>query len=333
MISRKEKILWLCFAVVLVVLFLLSSTDLIIKEREQVVYPVSVIIDGARDDNYVNFRKGMDRAAIDLNADVSFITLYEENSAAQQLGLMNREQQDGTRALVVMPVEEALVDEALVQKQIAVPTVLVNGGLPGNESFAAVTVDYQTMGRQLAGQIADRYPADTLVCLFRRTKENTVIQNFEQGICDVLEARGMERMLVPRQGDQTFRRVVEELAYQQKQVVLVGLDPGSLTDLAAILADRQDYSQSYNQGDGSGGYIKGLYGRGTSISILNYLDKGIISGLCVTDDFSVGYLSVKQAVDALNGHKKPEQIVLESYYIEKDDLRMAQYEKMLYPIE
>ena len=47
---NKGKILWCIWAGILVLLFLMSSTDLIIKEKEIEVYPVSVIIDGDNDD-------------------------------------------------------------------------------------------------------------------------------------------------------------------------------------------------------------------------------------------------------------------------------------------
>ena len=56
--SNKGKILWCIWAGILVLLFLMSSTDLIIKEKEIEVYPVSVIIDGDNDDYYVNLKKG-----------------------------------------------------------------------------------------------------------------------------------------------------------------------------------------------------------------------------------------------------------------------------------
>ena len=56
---NKGKILWCIWAGILVLLFLMSSTDLIIKEKEIEVYPVSVIIDGDNDDYYVNLKKGM----------------------------------------------------------------------------------------------------------------------------------------------------------------------------------------------------------------------------------------------------------------------------------
>ena len=119
--NRKVKFLWILYGMVLAVLFLLSSTDLIIKEEAAEVYPVSVIIGDTSDENYVNFRKGMERAAIELNGDVSFITLYEKGSAVQQRELILREQEDGSRALVVDPVESGRLVQMQKDRQISVP--------------------------------------------------------------------------------------------------------------------------------------------------------------------------------------------------------------------
>lgn len=54
---NKGKILWCVWAGILVLLFLMSSTDLIIKEKKIEVYPISVIIEGDNDDYYVNFKR------------------------------------------------------------------------------------------------------------------------------------------------------------------------------------------------------------------------------------------------------------------------------------
>ena len=62
-----------------------------------------MIIEDVRSDNYSNFRKGMDLAAAELNADVQLITLYEKLDVKEQMDLMDREQQDGTDALIVIP--------------------------------------------------------------------------------------------------------------------------------------------------------------------------------------------------------------------------------------
>ena len=54
--AKQEKILWGFFAGILVFLYLLSSTDLIIKEKKTEIYPVSIVIGDTTDDYYVNFR-------------------------------------------------------------------------------------------------------------------------------------------------------------------------------------------------------------------------------------------------------------------------------------
>ena len=60
MIGKKSKVLIFLYLIFLVVLFLMCSTDLIIREPEKEVYRVAVIIEDVRDENYGNFRKGMD---------------------------------------------------------------------------------------------------------------------------------------------------------------------------------------------------------------------------------------------------------------------------------
>ena len=79
--------------------------------------------------------------------------------------------------------------------------------------------------------------------------------------------------------------------------------------------------------------MKGLYGRGNTPAILGALDDGVITGVCVTDEFSRGYFSVYIAVCALEGEDSRSPLTLDSYYIEKEDLREPEYEKMLYPME
>lgn len=324
MITRREKLLWICYAAVLVLLFLLSSTDLIIKERKTEVYPLSVIIEDTSDENYVNFRKGMDRAAIELNADVSFITLYEENNQQQQLEMMAREQQDGAKAMIVIPVDGENLEEAISQMRPAVPLVLVNSDISSEKAAASVTVDYFEMGEKLAKQVVKRHGSHASIYLFGGMQENTVTRQFEEGIRSVLLGAGSQIVRIEKQDGDTFKRAMEEHGnLKNENMVVIALNQTSLAETASLLSEDSQYEAR----------VAGLYGRGTTIPILNYLDRGVISGICVTDDFSAGYLSVKRAVEAVTRRVEEEKTLLESYYIEKADLRRTQYEKMLYPIE
>ncbi len=312
------------FGVILVFLYLLSSTDLIIKERKTEIYPVSVILDDSTGEAYQNFKKGADRAAIELSADVSMITLYEGETPAQQIKRMAREQQDGAKALVVMPEAENELEEALAEKRIQIPLVLVNAALPRDKVSSVVTADYDAMGRELAKQVMACHTAEVPVYLFYTKKESAARRHFRDGVETVLCGGGYKVKQLERQDGDTFRRTIEGFVYPEtSRALVIALDPEALLETAQILEDSSVYQE----------HVEGLYGRGTTTQILNYLDRGIISGLCVTDDFSIGYLSIKRAVEILSNQKLEEETVLDSYYIRKDDLRSPEFEKMLYPIE
>ena len=139
---------WLVFLYVafLTVLFLMCSTDLIIREPERKIHQIAVIIEDARSDNYSNFRKGMDQAAKEFNVDVHFITLYDKSDAGQQMELMDREQQDGTDALIVVPVDE----ERVMGKAMAVPVIYLQPKGMEKPGAGTIVVEYEQMGKQLA---------------------------------------------------------------------------------------------------------------------------------------------------------------------------------------
>lgn len=63
--EKKELVLWES-CVGLILLYLLSSTDWIIKEKEVEVYPVSLIISDTSDDDYVNFARAWIRRRLSI---------------------------------------------------------------------------------------------------------------------------------------------------------------------------------------------------------------------------------------------------------------------------
>ena len=122
--------------------------------------------------------------------------------------------------------------------------------------------------------------------------------------------------MIESAGENDWAQVLEE-------AVLIAPNPESLLRAAQFLVEDEQSKEK----------VKGLYGRGSTVPLLNYLDKGIIQGLCVTDDFSAGYLSVKTAVELAENRPVEEMGYLESYDIGREDLRNEKYEKILFPIE
>lgn len=321
-IGKRGKLFLFLYMLFLLVLFLMCSTDLIIREPENEIYQIAVIIEDAKDDNYGNFRKGMDQAAVEFNADVRFITLYEKMDAAQQIELIRREQQDGADALIIAPVDENEVADVLAKKQVTIPVVLLGAELPGEESAGSIRVDHQKMGERIAAQILHDTPESCPVLFLSGERGKRVGNNeFAEKAMEALTEGGRVCQIVSETEEAQLRQAIETQAVEG--AVLLAEDPETLMFAAGLLA-----------GDPFlGELVKGLYGHGATMSILNYLDRGVISGVCVTDEFSTGYFSVYMAVQELEGLGGRMSKVMEPYYIEKADLRKSPYEKMLFPIE
>lgn len=322
MIGKKGGIAIFLYMIFLVVLFLMCSTDLIIREPEKEVSQIAVIIEDVRDDNYGNFRKGIDQAAVELNADVRFITLYDRLDREQQMELIGREQQDGADALIVVPVDEGQVADALSGKRVSIPVVLLGTGKSAENAAGIVTVDYRQMGRKLAEGMIKSMPEGCPVALLAEADGSDAVSgDFLKGAKEALEGGGHTcRTLVP-EGEEGYKKTLERLP--QEEAAYLAASPEILSEAAGILAENTALA----------GRVQGLYGRGNTLSILGDLDDGTITGICVTDEFSRGYFSVYMAVQALEGADGQDLLVLDSYYIEKEDLRDPEYEKMLYPLE
>ena len=319
MMGRRSKTALLPYMVFLMVLFLMCSTDLIIREPERQIYQIAVIIEDVRSDNYSNFRKGMDLAAAELNADVRLITLYEKLDVKEQMDLMDREQQDGTDALIVVPVEE----EQVSARQMTIPVILMRAGVAEAAGAGNVIVDYEKMGEQLAREILKEQPADVPVyVLTDPAGQSDMDRLFLKGSDAVFQEAGRSVQRIVRGEEERFFTMLEQPGAEAQKVVILAENQDILTEAAGVMAGSEAVADA----------VGGLYGRGTTMAILNYLDRGVITGICVTDEFSVGYYSVREAVRALEGAGSV-PTVMESYYIEKKDLREPAYEKMLYPIE
>ena len=115
----------------------------------------------------------------------------------------------------------------------------------------------------------------------------------------------------------------EEYERTGEQAAVIALDKESLTETAEILkADG-----SLREG------LAGVYGMGSTTSLLGSLDAGLIDGLVTFDQYTAGYLSVEKAVEAIQSGKNGEDIRLDYFYITRDNMWDKSFETMLYPME
>lgn len=322
--NKKNKLFISVFSAVLILLYLLSSTNLILHDKKTEILPISVIVEETSDEDYEKLRKGMDRAAEEFHVDLNFITLYQPHDQKQQLQLISREMSDGARAVILSPAVPAQAGIQLEEMVLSSPLIILGHILPAPQVRAAVSIDYQEAGRFL-GNAARENPKEFPVYLLTEGLDYGYAREIYDGIRQELEAGGYNTILSTISSLEDCRRLVESTVYPQKQEsVMIALDKNSLEMAARILEDSSVYAEN----------IRALYGIGGTTRLLNYLDKGLVRGMVVHNWFDQGYLGIEKAVASIKGESgEKEEIIMEAYYITKEDLRDPAYEKMLYPID
>lgn len=321
--SNREKILWAVYAGVLVLLFLLSSTDVLIKEEKKTVYSISVIVSDTNDEYFTNFRKGMEKAAEKLQADVNFITLYFGHNVYEQMEMVKREAKDGADAIILDPVREAEVLTQLDELSLDCPVILLGDNSWSASVWGALNTDQYAEGSMLAEKALEHAPGSDMVWMFAEGLEFSGNERVYNGVCDTLKESGTKYRLIEKKDDFSFQKELERAVLEEVSITAVALDPVSLSAVAELAEENPDFRSR----------IRGMYGVGSTGSILRQMERGTIDGIVVKNQYDEGYRSVCSAVETIREKQRFEDVELESFYIEGKDLRNPEYEKLLYPID
>lgn len=320
---NKNKLIAVFSALVLVLLFLASTTNLLIQEKKREIYPISVIVEDISEDGYEKLKKGMDKAAEDFHVDLNFITLYEKNDHSQQMRLIEREIKDGAQAVVLSPADPAAAAADLEKMALTSPVIILGEMLPGEQVKAALSINHKKAGERLGESVVFR-DKEVPVYLVTQGLGAGYTGAIYEGVRSALRERGYETILYTLNHADDSRRLIEGTVYpEEDKLSIIALDSDSLDAVAQVIAGSNVY----------GHYIEGFYGIGNTTGQLYYLDQDVIDGLVVYNLFDEGYLSIQKAVEAIQASVPKTQIEMATFYITKEQLRNPDYEKMLYPIE
>ena len=320
--SVKEKIFMAFYAGILVLLFLMSSTNLIIKEKKKEIYRVSVIVEDSKDEYYVNVKQGMDQAALERNIDVNFITLYERNNSEQQKVLLEREIEMGTQAVILVPVDYTKTLTMLDNMTIDIPVIVLNNEEPaGNKVMANVSMDYFEAGQIMGKCISGRQGKETKIYLFTEGLQYGSNRRFYDGLMNALPDQGYSVTLIEKAFKSRYIEILAERVIKDESAAIVALDTESLMEIAGIIKINQEEFGGIS-----------LYGPGSTLKILRYMEDGIIDGIVAGNMFNAGYLSMDEAIIAIDNKNIKETIKLDSFFLDENDITKKEYEKMLYPI-
>ena len=303
--NKKTIIFWFIYTAILIFLYILSATDLIIKENEAKVYSVSILMDGISGENLENMKKGMDEAAYEYNVDMSFPAIADNITMEGKFKLAEEEIMAGAKAIIIGNRWKIEVAEKIKKNHPQFP-VLIVGDAEDEKDKAGVLLNYDNVVKLLTEKMKFAESVNNEICIIAEDflNENSLAKELKLK----LETMGYKLNLVEGEGPKLEKQLK---TFTKNQTAFITLDKESTARLVKYADDNNPEIRIY---------------------ALGKLEDGEITGMIAWNEYDMGYFLVEKLLRMLAGKNEQNKDEVEVFYITAEDLKNEDYIKRLYPI-
>lgn len=312
--NKKTIVFWLIYTVILIFLYILSATDIIIKENEAKVYPISVILDGVSGDNFANMKKGMDEASYEYNVDVSFPVIADNITMEEKFELAEDAIESGAKALIIGNNWKKEIADKIKKSHPDIPVLIVGKTEDGKEEDS-ICLDYGGIVKSLSESIRSAESINNEICMIAEAFKDEELSEIESGIKARFMEMGYKLKVVTGNGPSLEKQLK---AFDYKNTVFISLDKESTVRTVK-------YADDHN--------IKAkIYAVGATDYLLGKLEDGEIKGMVAWNEYDMGYFIIEKLIKMFDERKDMKKDKIEVFYITEKELKNEDYIKRLYPI-
>lgn len=311
---RRKAILQLVLPLIgLSVLFCLLAFAPGEKHSQPPLLEMSVILrDG--DGGVSTMRKGMEQAAEDLNVELRFLTPAEDNDAAEQVLLLEREVAGGAPTVVLLPADRELLSGAVSAAAGKTTLVTVETDMTAWGAAASVSMDHQALGEALGTAAMHGVPAGGTVLLLDSLPGDNGIRERLEAAREVLEREGRQVREYQWSGDETL---FADILRIERPGAVIAFE-------AAALAEVAELSRGEN--------FPLLYGCGSTTGIAAALEKGRVTAIAAVNVFSAGYLAVEAAASLARHEDWTGAPTVAFSVVRQETMYESDNQKLLFPV-
>ena len=298
----------------LITVALWAAYNLLHTGEEKTMPRVSVIVEDSSNERWTAFRLGIDQAAREYGVDVAFIASPEFESAQDQKNLISQEAAGGADALILSLYDSEMTD--IGTNTMKIVFVETDGIRDSSAGSAAVVPSGRKMGEALGEMLLKKSgPApyvSVLIGNLLRYSEKEMLQ----GLTETVEGAGGSILLI-----ETDREYMMTALTRSKEADAIAVLEDPLLMRAAELSVSEERP---------GGR---LFGIGCSPSNISYLDRGVISGMIIPNEFTMGYQSLAQLSRCLsNDIPVMKDIEIGFSGVLTEEVHDPENEKLLFPV-
>ena len=363
--KRKNEYPGTSWGAVIIIILLITAAlwaawNLLRTGDDRVRPKVSVLVEDSNNERWTAFRLGLEQAATEYGADVTYITSTGFSSAGELKSLLSQEAAAGTNAMILSLYDSEETDFG--EGAMKLVYVETDGIRDSSAGTAAVVPDGCKMGHALgemmledAGQAGNGEPDGSAGQAGNGEPDGSAGQTGnsdpdrsagQAGNDDrsaggrpapsVAVIAGNLRKFSEKEMLQGLTETVESAGGSIRILESNGEEPAALMeqaagcDMIAVLEDALLVQAAATAASGEEGERR-LYGVGCSPSSITYLDRGVISGMVVPNEFTMGYLSLAQLSQYLaNDILQMKDIEVGFTCVRSDEVHEKANEKLLF---
>lgn len=320
---RKLKIT--LFIVLIVSLALLTSgclkESLISKDEPA---HIEVIVKNRVAPFFSVVEMGAVAAGKELGISVHFDGPTDEKEIDEQINIVRKAIESKADAIVLAACDyERLVDvahEAIAEK---IPVITIDSGLNSNKVKSFIGTDNVDAGRKLGQALVNKVGDKCRIVVMGFIKEAASCIEREEGL---FEALGMYKdievldVLYCNSDIDLAEQLTSDILEKHPDVdAIVGLNAQGTTGAARAIIKNKKVN------------IVKIIGFDNTPEEIRYMEMDVIQSLVVQNPFSMGYLGVKYAYDAINNEKVPEIVDTGLTVIDKENMYNTENQKLVFP--
>jgi ribose transport system substrate-binding protein len=269
-------------------------------------------------------KQGVATAAKEFGADVHTVGTNTELDVDKQIQLLEQAIEEKPDAIILAATDYyRLVPVAEQIKAAGITLITVDSGLNGGVSESFIATDNYEAGRKAAQKLIENIHSDDLVAIMNFVQGSATAIEREKGVRDALSQNGVnlvqDTLYSNGSSKKAYQLTVDLLRKQPQLKGIIGLNEPSTLGAGLAIMDMGLKSK-----------VK-LVGFDNSSSEVQLLENETMLGTVIQKPFTMGYLAVKTALEAVSGHKVAPVMDTGSEFITKENMYTSENEKLMFP--
>jgi ribose transport system substrate-binding protein len=324
-VKKSKKQIFIILFLLVVLSFLLLLSDTLLSEKDKKIYNISIITRGRNNESLTIMKEGIDQAASEVNANVSFITLSEENSLEEQKWLIAREIKNKANAIIISPVDYEKMAEPIENAMKKVPVILIESTVKSEQVLSNISCDNYKLGVSLAEEMLQKGNTRSNIAIVKNNLECSSVKERYDGFMSVMKNTENSCTFWEISGRKqvTYYNEAKNLIKENDVDAVVTFDAGILELIAQAKKDLSIVNKEKASVE--------IYGTGSTSKVISFLEDKVINATAMQNEFNIGYLGVKTAVSLIN-RKHIDNGTISSTVINNQNMYSEDNQRLLFPV-